>query len=246
MAGPGDEITAAAGGRRGHLRASHADREQVIGTLKAAFVQGMLAKDEFDQRVGQALASRTYAQLAVVTADLPAKPTAAQPPEPARPQCEPPELRPGRVIMVATGLYAGVWPFTFLLPWPTDSEGDPPRGIILLFFSTTLVYASVLLFVLFVVVLSIPAWWREKRSGGQPPRRPAPGADGQASRRPPSAGPGGRLPSVDRGQQHTAMPPRPPAQPAPEMEGRQAPRRHLRLDHPLGRTYSTEPTRYPV
>jgi hypothetical protein len=45
MAGPGDEIAAGAGGR-GHQRASHADREQVIGTLKAAFVQGMLAKDE--------------------------------------------------------------------------------------------------------------------------------------------------------------------------------------------------------
>jgi hypothetical protein len=31
-----------------------ADREQVIGTLKAAFVQGLLDKDEFDLRVGQA------------------------------------------------------------------------------------------------------------------------------------------------------------------------------------------------
>ncbi len=202
MTGPGSEMAAGAVGDD-HLRASHADREQVIDVLKAAFVQGMLAKDEFDQRVGQALASRTYAQLAAVTADLPAKPTAAQPPEPARAQCEPaqaqcepPDLRPGRVIMVATALYAGVWPFTFLLPWPTNSEGDPPKAIILLFFSTTLIYSSVLLFVLFVAVLSIPAWWREKRSGGQPPRRPASGADGQASRRPPSAGPGGRLLSV--------------------------------------------------
>jgi hypothetical protein len=53
IAGPGNnETAAAAAGRRGGLRASHADREQVIGTLKAAFVQGMLAKDEFDLRVG--------------------------------------------------------------------------------------------------------------------------------------------------------------------------------------------------
>ena len=44
-AGPGDEKAASAAGR-GHLRASHADREQVIGTLKAAFVQGWLAEDE--------------------------------------------------------------------------------------------------------------------------------------------------------------------------------------------------------
>jgi Domain of unknown function (DUF1707) len=71
MAGPGNEIAAGTGGR-GHLRASHADREQVIGTLKAAFVQGRLVKDEFDLRVGQALAPRTYAELAALTADLPA------------------------------------------------------------------------------------------------------------------------------------------------------------------------------
>jgi hypothetical protein len=71
MAGSGDEIAAGTGGR-GHLRASYADREQVIGTLKAAFVQGRLVKDEFDLRVGQALAPRTYAELAALTADLPA------------------------------------------------------------------------------------------------------------------------------------------------------------------------------
>jgi hypothetical protein len=44
----------------------------VIGTLKAAFVQGRLVRDEFDLRVGQALAPRTYAELAALTADLPA------------------------------------------------------------------------------------------------------------------------------------------------------------------------------
>ena len=77
MAGPGDGIAAGAG-CRGYLRASHADREQVIGTLKAGFVQGMLAKDEFDLRVGEAFASQTYAELAAVTADLPAGLTAAQ------------------------------------------------------------------------------------------------------------------------------------------------------------------------
>jgi hypothetical protein len=50
---------------------SGADREQVIGTLKNAFVQGVLAKDEFDQRVGQALIARTYADLAALTAGIP-------------------------------------------------------------------------------------------------------------------------------------------------------------------------------
>ena len=71
MAGPGDEIAAEAEGR-GDLRACHADREQVIGVLQAAFVQGRLGKDELTARVGQALAARTCVELAALTADLPA------------------------------------------------------------------------------------------------------------------------------------------------------------------------------
>jgi hypothetical protein len=70
---------------RGHLKASHADREQVVGVLKAAFVQGRLGMSELDARVGQALAARTYADLATLTADLPAGLAAAEPPHrPAR------------------------------------------------------------------------------------------------------------------------------------------------------------------
>ena len=57
MPGPGDEIAPGAGGH-GHLRASRADREQVIGALKAAFVQGRLAKDEFELREGELLELR--------------------------------------------------------------------------------------------------------------------------------------------------------------------------------------------
>jgi hypothetical protein len=79
MVWPGDQKAAAAAGRR-RLRASHTDAEQMIDTLKAAFVQGRLTKDEFDARIGQALVSRTYAELATVTADLPAGPAGGQPP----------------------------------------------------------------------------------------------------------------------------------------------------------------------
>jgi hypothetical protein len=93
MAGPGDEMSTAG---RGRQRASHADREQVIDTLKTAFVQGLLTKDELDARVGQAFASRTYAELAAVTAGIPAGPSPAQPlrepaREPAPAQARPPE-----------------------------------------------------------------------------------------------------------------------------------------------------------
>jgi hypothetical protein len=75
MAGPQDP--AAAGGDR--LRAGHADREQVIGILKAAFVHGRLTKDELGMRVGRALAARTYGDLAALTADIPAEPAATAP-----------------------------------------------------------------------------------------------------------------------------------------------------------------------
>jgi Domain of unknown function (DUF1707) len=51
--GPGDQIAAAPDGY-GRMRASRADREQVIDTLKAAYVQGQLTKDELDERVAPA------------------------------------------------------------------------------------------------------------------------------------------------------------------------------------------------
>jgi hypothetical protein len=103
MAGPGDEITASAGGHS-HLRASHVDREQVIDVLKAAFVQGRLAKDEFDLRVGQVLASRTHADLAVLIGDIPAGLTGAQPSEPARESSDKKALSLGRRIDIMGGL----------------------------------------------------------------------------------------------------------------------------------------------
>ena len=83
MAGPGDEKAAARAGRS-RLRASHADREQVIETLKAAFVQGRLAKDEFDLRVSQTFGSRTYADIATLTADLPVELSRTSPPASSR------------------------------------------------------------------------------------------------------------------------------------------------------------------
>ena len=70
-AGPGDQIGAGATAR-GQLRASDADREQVIDTLKDAFAQGRLTTDELGVRTIRVLMSRTYAELAAVTADIPA------------------------------------------------------------------------------------------------------------------------------------------------------------------------------
>jgi len=68
MTGP-DEGTQAG---RGDMRAAQADREQAVTVLKAAYAQGRLTKDELEARVGQAFESRTYAELAALTADIPA------------------------------------------------------------------------------------------------------------------------------------------------------------------------------
>jgi hypothetical protein len=224
MAGPGDEIAAGAGGH-GRLRASHADREQVIGTLKAAFVQGMLAKDEFDLRVGQAFASRTYAELAALTADLPVMPPAAQPPKPAQPQGGQPVLRPGRWIAVATAAYAGAWAYALFL---TPHGGDDLLAVL------PIVYGFLVwLGVLIVSVAAIIVNRREKRSGRQPPRRPAPGAGGPAAPRLRSAAPDRQLPPARDDSRHTAE----AAQsrlPRPPFPGLRAPRR----GHPLGRRYA--------
>ena len=76
MAQPGDGAAAAAAGY-GHQRASHADRERVIGVLGTAFAAGLLSRDDLDRGVNRTLASRTYAELAAATAGLPAQPAAA-------------------------------------------------------------------------------------------------------------------------------------------------------------------------
>ena len=54
------------------LRVADADRERTADVLRGAYVEGRLTQDELDTRLGQAYASRTYADLAGLTADLPA------------------------------------------------------------------------------------------------------------------------------------------------------------------------------
>ena len=80
MTAPGDQTATADGGGRGEIRASHADREQVTGTLRAAFVEGRLTEDELSARVDRVYASRTNAELAEVIADIPAALTGARSP----------------------------------------------------------------------------------------------------------------------------------------------------------------------
>jgi hypothetical protein len=54
------------------MRASSADRERAVDVLKAGFAEGRLTQEEYNDRMGQAYAARTYGDLAALTADLPA------------------------------------------------------------------------------------------------------------------------------------------------------------------------------
>ncbi len=71
--------------------------------------------------------------------------------------------QPGPLIAVATAVCAGVWMFGLLLPWPRDSEGDPPHPIALLVYGTTLVYLFVLAMTLWLGgAVMVESWLRRR------------------------------------------------------------------------------------
>lgn len=112
MAGPWDPKARA----HGHVRASDADREQVVEILTAAFVQGRLSLDELGLRAGHALASRTYGELAATIADIPAPPLLPPaPPSPARPPAPAAPIPPGRM---PAGAKAAVWAACVIVALP--------------------------------------------------------------------------------------------------------------------------------
>jgi hypothetical protein len=171
-----------AGAGRDRLRVGHADREQVIETLKTAFVDGRLAKDEFDARAGRALAARTRADLIALTADIPAVPApggAARPAAPAAGGAAPrPAPARSRPLAKASAASAGLLVFAFGLILFAANVLDP-HGLgnpyhpwsslcaVLALFATM---AAVLVFV-YGVGTSV----EQRRSRSQLPPRPGPG-----------------------------------------------------------------------
>jgi hypothetical protein len=141
MTEPGDELTA-----------------QAIRTLKAALVQGRLTEDEYDERMAQASASPSRAELAVLTADLPVGRMDA----PARP----PTANDVRVAVCVIVAAAGVATAILL--------GQPDNGLAFV----TFILAAVTLLVAPIVTAGLIFDVRhQKRSGGQRPPGPAPSAD---------------------------------------------------------------------
>jgi hypothetical protein len=56
------------------IRASDADREVVVATLREAYTAGRLDLEEFDERTTAAYESKTWGDLRKLTADLPSQP----------------------------------------------------------------------------------------------------------------------------------------------------------------------------
>jgi hypothetical protein len=54
------------------MRAADADRDRVVEHLNMAYSEGRLPKDEYEDRLGNALSARTYADLDQLVNDLPA------------------------------------------------------------------------------------------------------------------------------------------------------------------------------
>ncbi len=68
-----------AGSYYGRMRATDADREKVREVLQAAYADGRLTKDEYDNRDHALFQAKTYDQLASLTTDL-RRPVPYQPP----------------------------------------------------------------------------------------------------------------------------------------------------------------------
>ena len=160
MAVPGNEIAAGAAGHS-HLRAPHADREQVIGMLKAAYVQGRLAKDELDARVSQTFAARTYGELAAVTTDLPSGLITAPPPrKAARARARPPA---GKAALVGSGVIIPPAILVAALLTGNDTLGE-----------MFLLIAPWYLIAWIAAGMQLVANWHDNRARGQPSPRSAP------------------------------------------------------------------------
>ena len=185
---PGDGIAAAGDRGDGRLRASRADREQAVELLKAAFVEDRLTKDELDTRVGQALASRTCADLAAVTADLPAGPAAV------RPAAAGPPSMPARTLAKAA-LRSGVCMLAaFALVGVVAMAHAEGLAVFLAFSAGVVAVMAASGFLGYGVVDA----WQEHRSRRRLPPRPGRGGRGLEGGRPGGTGrdpapPGARL-----------------------------------------------------
>jgi hypothetical protein len=175
------------------MRSSHADREQAMEVLKDAFALGRLDKDELDARVGQAFASRTYAELAAVTADIPAAPAVAEPVA-ATPVAAEQTSTPARTLAKAA-LRAAL---CVLVAAALVGSAFLTQNVILAFFGTLAVPGAAIAVSGFLGYGVIDAW-QERRSRAQLRSGPGGGNAGIGHGQPPrNACPDSTLPDRAR------------------------------------------------
>jgi cobalamin biosynthesis protein CobD/CbiB len=96
--------------RREDLRAADVDRQFVAERLKAALDEGRLSLGEYDDRLQETYAARTYGDLDLILKDLPGfHPVAGSQLQPAEPVADEPERRWGRADGRNPKWLVGVW-----------------------------------------------------------------------------------------------------------------------------------------
>lgn len=139
---------------RERMRVADTDRERVAGRLQAAHAEGRLDLAEYDERVRQAWAARTYGELDRLTADLPHDRSQPTPAVPDAARVDERSRGGGRamvgawlsislinvVIWAAVSLsrldwvypwwiwVAGPWGAVILAGWITERSGGPAGG----------------------------------------------------------------------------------------------------------------------
>jgi len=139
----------------------------VIDVLKDAFAQGRLTRDELDVRVGRTLASRTYADLTALTADLPAGQAPARGPArapatrgPARAPAARGPARPAVSIAARLGACLAIGPAVLVGAYFTSDD---------LLAKWLFVFVIVYYLALMVAGVVLLDSWHQKHSGEQPP-----------------------------------------------------------------------------
>ncbi|WP_063049258.1 DUF1707 domain-containing protein [Nocardia arthritidis] len=106
-----------------HVRASDADREKIVDRLRQAMNEGRLSLPEFDERLQQVYAAKTYGELTPLLSDLPAQRESQHARAPGVPQWITIMWTPWvfvNVLCVAIYLATGAgyfWPFWVAVPW---------------------------------------------------------------------------------------------------------------------------------